>query len=151
MATRFCEHCGQPIVGDTKFCTNCGAPVPPPVDPQPQQPQQPYYEPQPNPQPTYQTEQQNNFQNDYQPQQPVGDKPNNMLALSIVTTILCCWPLGIPAILNATKVDKFWNNGQYDEARNASKKAKTFIIISAAVGFVVSILYAIFLIAAEDL
>lgn len=154
--TRFCTSCGQPIEGDTKFCTNCGAPVPPvvpPVEPQPQpQPQQPYYEPQPQ-QPYYESQpQQPYYEPEPQPeiQQPVGDKPGNLLPLSIVTTIICCWPLGIPAILNAAKVDKLWNNGQYDEARSASKRARTFIILSAVLGFVACIVYAIAILA-EDL
>lgn len=147
--TRFCTSCGQPIEGDTKFCTNCGAPIASPVEPQPQpQPQQPYYEPQPQnnePQQPY-------YEPNPQPQnqQPVGDKPGNLLPLSIVTTILCCWPMGIPAIINAAKVDKLWDSGQYDEARAASKRARTFIILSAVLGLVASIVYAIAIIA-EDL
>jgi hypothetical protein len=32
--------------------------------------------------------------------------PDNYLVWSILATIFCCWPLGIPAIVNATKVDR---------------------------------------------
>ena len=67
----------------------------------------------------------------------MAPKPNNYLALSILATIFCCWPFGIPAIVNAARVDKFWREGDNELAEEASKKAKRWTIISAIVGLVI--------------
>ena len=128
MATRLCTQCGQAIEGDIKFCTNCGAPVPPAEDPQPQQ----AYNPQPNPQPQYQQPVQ---------QQPIGTKPKSYLVLSILATLLCCLPFGIPAIVFAAKVDSNWNAGRYQEAQDASRKAKTWMLVSVILGALILISY----------
>jgi uncharacterized membrane protein YvbJ len=121
MAIRFCTSCGKAIEGDGRFCTNCGAPI------QPEEPQQQYYQPQPEPQPVK--------------QQPVGMKPKNYLALSILATILCCLPFGIPAIVFSARVDNYWNAGNYQEAQEASRKAKTWMLISVIIGAVGIISY----------
>ena len=71
-------------------------------------------------------------------------KPDNYLVWSILATILCCGvfslPFGIISIINATRVDTEWNSGKYDEARQASEKAKKFAIITAIVGFVCNVI-----------
>lgn len=73
-----------------------------------------------------------------------NQKPDNYLVWAILTTILCCWPLGIVAIIKSTKVDSYWNAGQHDLAIQASNDAKKWSIISAICGAVGCILYAIF-------
>lgn len=123
MATRFCIQCGQPIEGDSSFCTNCGAPVQP--ETQPQEPQPTAQQPQPQP----------------VQQQPVGPKPRNFLALSILATLFCCLPFGIPAIIFAAQVDSNWNAGRYQEARDASRKAKTWMLVSVILGALIVIAY----------
>ena len=70
-----------------------------------------------------------------------GNKPDNYLVWAILTTILCCLPLGIFSIINSTKVDNLWAAGQHAEARAAAEKAKQFAIYSAIAGVVVAILY----------
>ena len=133
--TRFCTQCGQSVADGVRFCTNCGAPIAveqtnyAQPDPQPQQP----YNPQPEPQP---------YQQPYQ-QQPMGVKPKSFLVLSILATIFCCLPFGIIAIVQSAKVDNLWNAGQYVEAQTASRKARNWVIVSAAIGIVGSILYVI--------
>jgi hypothetical protein len=90
--------------------------------------------------------QQPNFGN--QQNMPSGEKPNNYLALSIVVSVLgFCWCLplifGIVAIVYATKVDSEWKAGHAEEARQASEKAKLFVIIAGvliAVLFVINII-----------
>lgn len=57
----------------------------------------------------------------------------NYLWQSIVVTIFCCWPLGIPAIVHAAKVDGFKARGDLVAAREASANAKMWCWISAAV------------------
>ena len=128
--TRFCTQCGQPVADNCSFCTNCGAPVPPAANPQPQQ----QYNPQPDPQPQYQQPQQTK-------QVYVGNKPKSHLALSIIVTILCCWPFGIPAIVYSAKVNNRWNEGDYAGAQEASKKAMTWIIVSAILGIAATVAY----------
>lgn len=118
--TRFCTSCGQPIDDSTKFCTNCGAPIPA-AEPQPQQQN---YEPQPNPQPQY-----------------IGPRPKNYLALSILATIFCCLPFGIPAIVFSAKVDSYWNTGNYQGSIDASRKARTWMLVSVILGALAIISY----------
>ena len=65
------------------------------------------------------------------------------MALSIIATILCCWPLGIPGIVYAAKVDGLWDKGDYAGAAEASRKAKAWSIASAVTGGVIVILYII--------
>ena len=59
--------------------------------------------------------------------------PDSHLTWAIISTLLCCWPFGIPAIVNAAKVDKYWLAGHYDEAIKASNDAKKWANISAIV------------------
>jgi hypothetical protein len=81
----------------------------------------------------------------YQP--PLAGSSNtipNYLWQSIVVTIFCCWPFGIPAIINAAKVDSMKSRGDLQGAMEASAKAKKWCVISVASWVVVIILYAIF-------
>jgi Interferon-induced transmembrane protein len=73
------------------------------------------------------------------------NRPNNYLVLSILSTIFCCWPLGIPAIVYASKVNTKFEEGDYEGAQEASKKAKTWIIWSVLAAFVILILYIVFI------
>lgn len=74
-------------------------------------------------------------------QQPVGPKPRNYLALSILATLFCCLPFGIPAIIFSAQVDSHWNGGRYQEAQEASRKAKTWMLVSVCVGAFIAIAY----------
>lgn len=71
--------------------------------------------------------------------QPV--RPNNHLALAIITTILCCLPTGIVSIVYATQVNSKFNIGDYEGAERASKNAKTWWIVSAITGILVLAIY----------
>lgn len=68
-------------------------------------------------------------------------KPNNHLALAIITTILCCLPAGIVSIVYATQVNSKYNVGDYEGAIKASKNAKTWWIVAAVTGVVIAIAY----------
>lgn len=68
-------------------------------------------------------------------------KPDNNLVWAILSTILCCLPLGIVSIVYAAKVDGLYASGDYAGAKDASDKAKKFAIIGAVVGLVGSIIY----------
>jgi hypothetical protein len=64
-------------------------------------------------------------------------EPDNYLVWAILTTVLCCLPLGIVSLVYSTKVSGLWTQGRYDEAQTASNNAKKWAIISAIVGVVV--------------
>lgn len=72
---------------------------------------------------------------------PPQMKPSNYLVFAILTTLFCFLPTGIVAIIYATKVDKLWFAQAYDEAYDASRKAKNWSVISAAVGAICIIVY----------
>lgn len=61
-------------------------------------------------------------------------KPDNFLVWAILSTVLCCLPLGIVAIVYANKVDTFWYAERYEEAEDALKKAKLWTYISVGAG-----------------
>ena len=119
----FCKNCGNQVNDGTKFCPKCGQVI----DGAPQQ--QVYQQP---------------AQAYQQPLQQRPYKPDSHMVLAILTTIFCCLPLGIVAILQANKVDKFYHMGEYDEANAASQSAKKWSIIGIIVGFIsicLSLLY----------
>lgn len=72
-------------------------------------------------------------------------RPNNYLAWSIVTCVLCCFPFSIPGIIQACKVNKLWDQQQYEEAEQAAAKAKKWCITSAIAGIVFYVLYFAFI------
>ncbi|MDE6402214.1 MAG: CD225/dispanin family protein [Muribaculaceae bacterium] len=63
--------------------------------------------------------------------------PETYMVWSILATVLCCLPAGVVSVIYSSKVDSLWRNGQYNEARDASNKAKLWCIISAGVGIIV--------------
>ena len=68
-------------------------------------------------------------------------KPNNNLALAIFTTVCCCLPAGIYAIIRAMKVNELYMMKQYDEAVLAANDAKKWSLIGIVAGVIGSILY----------
>ena len=96
-----------------------------------------------------QLSQQNDFateQQNYRQQNPTMPpvKPNNNLIMAIFTTICCCLPFGIVGIIKATKVDSYYNAGQYQAAQAAANDAKKWSLIGIVVGLVVQIIYLAF-------
>jgi|SRR5665648_1009382 len=81
--------------------------------------------------------------------------PPNYLVWAILTTLLCCLPLGIPSIVFSTQVNSKWALGDVVGAQAASAKAKKFAIWSAIVGVIGAVigiaLYVIFLVTMGDL
>ena len=65
-----------------------------------------------------------------------GIPPKNWLIESIIVTLICCLPLGIVAIINATKVETLWNNGQRDAALKASQEAGKWVKIGLIIAVV---------------
>lgn len=73
-----------------------------------------------------------------------GPPPNNNLVLAILSTVLCCIATGIYAIVQSTKVNTLWAQGDFDGARKAAADAKKWSIIGAVLGLVGGGLYLIF-------
>lgn len=78
-------------------------------------------------------------------QQQYVPKPDNNMALAIFTTICCCLPLGIVAIIKATKVNEYYALQQYAAAQVAANDAKKYsligIIASVVINGLVYLLY----------
>ena len=81
---------------------------------------------------------------------PSGPKPKNWLVESILVLLFCCWPLAIPAIIAASKVDSTYATGNYQGALDASDNARKWVIASFVVGLVANILVFAFVIATGD-
>lgn len=75
----------------------------------------------------------------------VSTPPENYLAWAIISTILCCWPIGVFAIIKSTKVNSLWQQGDYAGAQKASEDAKKFSIYAAIGGLLAVVLYVIFI------
>lgn len=94
--------------------------------------QQPAYQ---QPQPAYQ-----------QPANPYGYNqqmpcPSNNLVWAILSTLFCCLPFGIVAIVYASKVSGLYASGQYDAAVDAARKAKNWSLWSALACVIFWVLY----------
>ena len=70
--------------------------------------------------------------------------PNNNMIWGILTTILCCLPLGIVSIVYASKVNGLWLAGFKTEALKAAKTAKNWAIAAAITAAAIWVLYIIF-------
>lgn len=67
--------------------------------------------------------------------------PPSNLVWAILTTLFCCLPFGIVSIVYASQVDSEWNMGRYAEAQRKSRAARTWAIVSAAVGLLFAAIY----------
>ncbi|NLV77744.1 MAG: CD225/dispanin family protein [Rhodococcus sp.] len=56
--------------------------------------------------------------------------PDNYMVWGIITTVLCCLPFGIISLIQSSRVNNLWGQGQFDEARRAAQSAKTWAIWS---------------------
>jgi hypothetical protein len=68
---------------------------------------------------------------------PIGagtTPPDTWLWQSIVATVVCCLPLGIPAIVFSSQAQTAINMGNLAEAQQKAQQAKTFTLISAGLG-----------------
>ena len=121
----YCPRCGIENGDDADTCVSCGNDLrtwrgnqgtsqQPAVQQSgyplpPQQPQQPYYG-------------------------PPGQAIPNYLVQSILVTLCCCLPAGIPAIVFAAQVNSKLQAGDVNGALNSSKNARTWCWVSFGLG-----------------
>ncbi len=155
----FCGKCGSQIGDDNVFCPKCGALQEKLSDSSSGNVQQPAQQnvnsPVDNQPPIQQTNsyQQYNQQNNqygsynsqpYQTPQPVDT--TGLMVWSVLTTLLCCMPLGIAGIVFCSQAKKAVS---LEEAQNKLKNAKLMCIIGDVVGFLTLIAYIFFMVLEE--
>lgn len=89
-------------------------------------------------------QQQYGSQGQYGGNGPMPPKPDNYLVWAILSTICCCLPFGIVAIIKSSHVNSYYNVGYYDGAVNESNEAKKWCLIALVSGIVFDIIYFIF-------
>ena len=67
-------------------------------------------------------------------------KPDNCLVWAILSTLCCCLPFGIVAIVYASQVDGKYAAGDYQGAVDSANKAKTWCWVSFGIGIVLTII-----------
>ena len=70
------------------------------------------------------------------------DRPPNHLVMAILSTLCCCLPAGIVAIVYAAQVDGKVDAGDIQGAQQASYNAKMWSFASIGVGVVAAAVYA---------
>ncbi len=65
---------------------------------------------------------------------PTGAPPPNYLVWAILSTLFCCLPLGVAAIVFASQVNSKYNVGDYAGAQDSSRKARNFSLWSTIAG-----------------
>ncbi len=73
-------------------------------------------------------------------------KPDNYLPWAILSTLFCCMPFGIVAIVYSARVDSEWNAGRYESAIDAAASAKKWTWVSVGIFAAAALLYVIFLV-----
>jgi len=68
----------------------------------------------------------------------------NYLWQSIVCTVCCCMPMGIPAIVYAAQVNSKVLQGDIAGARHSSKNARMWCWIAFGFGLAVQVIWAVF-------
>ena len=78
------------------------------------------------------------------PQKPSEPCPPSYLVWSVIATVVCCMIPGIVAIIYGIQVDSSYNAGNLQGARDASSKARIWMIVTYALGAIGVLFYAFF-------
>ena len=106
-----CPRCGKENLGNANYCEVCGEKLDDNV-----------------------TQVQNNSSLQAKPQ------IKDYMVFSILTTIFCCIPFGIIAIVYSSKVSKLIAVGDFEGASNASRNSKIWNIAALVSGIVLGII-----------
>lgn len=55
--------------------------------------------------------------------------PSSNMLLAVLTSLCCCMPLGIVAVIKASRVKLFYEKGEYNQAIKASVQARRFCYV----------------------
>lgn len=102
--------------------------------------QEPDFPAQPIPAEPHPSQHHQQYQSGYQTTPPGGIFPKTYLTEAILVTIFCCWPFGIPAIINASNVSTAIRTGDYNRAEECSRKAKSWVNTAFWIGIVFGII-----------
>ncbi|MDX8416223.1 CD225/dispanin family protein [Intestinicryptomonas porci] len=69
------------------------------------------------------------------------EKINNNLVLAIITTICCCLPFGIAAIVYSSKVNTFLACGNIEAAKEAANTSKKWSLWGIGLGIIFTFFY----------
>ncbi len=123
----YCTSCGKQVPDGARFCLNCGKEMNAP---------------------SYGNSSNQTFQMSSPPptnnsQHQFGNAPNveNHLVKAVLSTLFCCLPLGIVAIVYASQVNTKVTAGDYQGAQIASDNASRWGNISIGIGLVVIVVY----------
>jgi hypothetical protein len=75
-----------------------------------------------------------------------GPPPDNNLVWAILSTVLCCLPLGIVSIVKSNQVNTLWFQGFHAEAYKAAADARKWAMWSAITTGIILLLYIIFIV-----
>ena len=120
---RFCSQCGNQLNDAAQFCPKCGNQVT--TVSNNQQPQVQYVQ--------------------AEPSRPI--KPDSHMFLAILSTLFCCFPLGMYAIILASKVDGLYLMGEYEEARMKANDAEEWAAIGMVCAIIGWLIYVILIVA----
>lgn len=115
----FCPNCGTQLDDSAVFCPNCG---------QRCKLDEPAASPSPGAQQTTSTVPQPT--SSVQQTESRGQCPDSYLLFAILTTLFCCLPFGIVAIVKAASVSSKYQSGDYEGAVQASNDAKKWCKIA---------------------
>lgn len=60
---------------------------------------------------------------------------------AVLSTLFCCLPTGIYAIICASQVDGLYSRGDYYGAQSKANSARTWSIVGAVGAFIIGIIY----------
>ena len=75
--------------------------------------------------------------------EPAAEPPPSNLVLALVGLLLF-WPLGIPALVQAARVNPQWSAGEEDAAREASERARRWGTRAVGAGVGVLVLWLVY-------
>jgi hypothetical protein len=73
-----------------------------------------------------------------------GPPPDNNMVWAILSTVLCCLPLGVVAIVKSSQVQSLWFQGFHAEAQKAANDARKWAMWSAISIGILLLLYVLF-------
>lgn len=68
-------------------------------------------------------------------------KPDNNLTWAILSTLCCCLPLGIVAIVKALEVNTLYYTGHYEQAVLKAESARNWAMWAAITGVAINVVY----------